>query len=322
MAGCPVKRPRVLFAESHKYFRSNMDRNYANKHAAICTGLPADTLTVADVSESAPADVDPAAHDILLVGVFASNPDPTDPPASGLPDSWSARIGKRCVMVEDMRHQEDLAAFLNRHRCQYLIATYQCAELEQLRRSCRYLQRVFVIPHHIDTKLYRRCDLPKIYDVLLYGSLHPKYYPFRVRLAGLLAASPFRVHIVDYPGRNAFDRERCGESLVRLINQSWMCVATPSISGYLVAKYFEISACGSLVAGEMPPQGQPVWNDLYLHLDNSMSDARILSRIEAALADKDGLCRKAAQAGSRVHADYSLDRYVERISRVLSEIAT
>lgn len=44
--------PRVLFAESHKYFRSNMDRNYANKHNAVCAHFPREILTPADVSES------------------------------------------------------------------------------------------------------------------------------------------------------------------------------------------------------------------------------------------------------------------------------
>jgi hypothetical protein len=313
--------PRVLFAESHKYFRSNMDRNYANKHTAACAHFPREILTPADVSEGAPPDIDPGEHDILLVGVFASNPDPSDPPGSGVPLSWSARIPKRCVVLEDMRHQEDIAAFLNRHACQYLVTTYECFELEQLLRQCPHLRRVFVIPHHIDMQLYRCLDLPRIYDVLLYGSLLPRYYPFRRRLADLLRTSRLRVHIVEYPGRNAVDPERCGDSLVKLINQSWMCIATPTTSGYLVAKYLEISACGSLVAGTIPPQALPVWRDCHLRLDKSMADSEILARIEVELADKEALCRKARIAHDRVHREYSLERYVERLEDVLREIA-
>jgi hypothetical protein len=312
--------PRVLLAESHKYFRANMDRNYAHKHAAACAGLR-EMLTVADVSEAAPADVDPRSHDILLVGVFASNPDPTDPPGSGVPPSWAAQIAKRCVMVEDVRMQTDLAAFLHAYRCQYLVATYECAELAELRTRCPLLRRVFVVPHHIDTSLYRRLDVPKVYDVVLYGSTHPGFYPFRRRLAALLQASSLRTMVVDYPGRSAFDPQRCGEALVRLINQSWIGVATPTTSGYLVAKYFEISACGTLVAGSIPAQGLPVWGDCSVLLEESMSDGEILGLLERALADKEELGRKAALAHDRVQRGYSLEHYVNRLREALLEIA-
>jgi hypothetical protein len=312
--------PRVLFAEAHKYFRSNMDRNYAKKHAAATAGL-AEFLTVADVSETAPVNIDASAHDILLVGVFTSNPDPTDPPVSGVPFAWAAQVGKRCVIVEDMRMQADIAAFLNAYRCQYLIATYECAELDELHARCPFLRRVFVIPHHIDTVLYRRLDVPKIYDVVLYGEINQPFYPFRRRLAGLLRTSALRALVVDYPGRNAFDRNRCGESLVRLINQSWMGIATPTTSGYLLAKYFEISACGAMVAGSIPAQGLPLWGDCSLLLDESMSDGEILGRINGALEDKEEIRRKAAIAHDRVHRGYSLDRYVSRLREVLMEIA-
>lgn len=310
----------MLFADSHKYFRSNMDRNYAKKHAAACAGL-AEFLTVADVSDAVPENIDARAHDILLVGVFASNPDPTDPPGSGVPLAWAEQIGKRCVIVEDMRLQADIAAFLNTYRCQYLIATYDCAELGELCALSRFLRRVFVVPHHIDTALYRQLDLPKIHDVVLYGSINQPFYPFRRRLAGLLRSTPIRAVIVNYPGRSAFDPARCGESLVRLINESWIGIATPAASGYLVAKYFEISACGVLLAGSVPPQGLPLWGDCSVLLDESMSDGEIVGRIEAALDDREEIRRKAAIAHDRVHHGYSLERYVSRLRDILLQIA-
>ena len=305
----------------HRYFRSNMDRNYANKHAAACAGIPGATLTVADVSKSAPHGIDPAAHDLLMIGVFASNPDPTDPPESGVPLRWSQQIPKRCATVEDMRHTDDISDFMTRHGCQYLIATYQCAELDALLAKCKTVQRVFLIPHHIDTRLYRRLAIPKVNDVLLYGSTHPRYYPFRLRLANLLRASPFRVHIVDYPGRNSFDPTRCGEPLVTLINQSWLSIATPTTSDYLVAKYFEIAACGSVIAGPIPAQGLPIFGDCSVPLHPAMSDAEILLIIGDALADKETLRSKAALAHNCVHRDYSLERYVERLSAAIAEMA-
>jgi hypothetical protein len=62
---------------------------------------------------------------------------------------------------------------------------------------------------------------------------------------------------------------------------------TPTTSAYLVAKYLEISACGSIVSGSIPGQGLLVWCDCGLLLDESMSDGEILGLIDTTLADKD-----------------------------------
>lgn len=313
--------PRVLFADSHKYFRSNMDRNYALKQDAVARSLGGNGLSMEDVSDAAPA-IDVTGYDVLLVGVFAALRDLTDPPESGVPASWFRSIPRRCVIAEDTRLQDDLAAYLNANECQYLIGTYDCAELEQLLARCSSVKRTFVIPHHIDTGMYRRIDVPKKYDVLLYGSLDSRFYPFRRRISGILRSAPFAVNIVEYPGRSAFHPQSCGESLVRMINESWICVATPTISDYLVAKYFEISACGSLVAGKMATQGLPIWDGCYLPLSDDMSDSEIVESIGNALRDKEALLRCAMTAHDRIHRDYTLDRYVERLENVISEIAT
>jgi hypothetical protein len=313
--------PRVLFADNLRRFYSRMDRNYRSKYDRVLVDRPGITITPVDTSFGRPHGIDVGDHDILLVGVFAALRDTTDPASSGVPPTWFDRFSKRCVMVEDTRDQERLAALMNDHGCQYLLATYYGVELTQLAVQCRHLRGTWVIPHHIDTTLYRDLGLEKRYDVLLYGYAEGWIYPFRSRLRGLLARSPLNVKIVDHPGRDQYDPARCGEGLVRLINESWLAIATPTSSDYLVAKYLEIAACGSVVAGKMASEGRPLWDGHYVALEEDMSDAEILQRLMAALEHKDRLKRDGATMRERIGRERSLDLYGPRFDAVMVAIA-
>jgi len=313
--------PRVLFADNLRRFYTRMDRNYRSKYDRVLTRRAGITITPVDTSLGTPHDVAVGNHDILLVGVFAALRDPTDPPRSGVPPAWFHRLPKRCVMVEDTRDQERLSALMNHHGCQYLLATYKGVELTQLEAQCRHLRGTWAIPHHIDTTLYRDLGLEKRYDVLLYGYTEGWIYPFRSRLRRLLARSPLNVKIIDHPGRDHYDPARCGEGLVRLINESWLAIATPTSSDYLVAKYLEIAACGSVVAGKMASEGRPLWDGHYVAIEEDMSDDEILQRLMSALEHKDQLKRSGATMRERIRRERSLDLYQPRFDAVMQEIA-
>ena len=314
-------KSRVLFVDDRKRFFARMDRNYRYKYEQIRNLLESDSFTTVDIG-SIPSPLDPNRYDILLVGVFAAFPLRTDPPEWAVPPAWFPGISTCCVMVEDLwppRPGRDLAEFLD-NKYQYLISTYDCDDLMQLCKRLPSVRKAYVIPHHIDTELYKDRGLPKIYDVLFYGNTNPERYPFRNRLLRLLASSPLKVRIIEYPGAHVFDEERCSEGLARIINQSEISIATPGAGDYLVAKYFEISAAGSVIAGKMATQGQPIWKEHYVRLEEDMSDVEILGRLTAALKDRDSLQRKRQVMGQVVRQEYSLDRYVERLTAVLKEI--
>lgn len=318
--GCEGK-PRVLFVDDRKRFFHRMDRNYRYKYERLQKFLESDSFTMVDLG-SLPSRLDPSRYALLLVGVFAAFPARTDPPEWIVPPEWFHKVNRRCVMVEDLwppRPDRDLAEFLG-NKYQYLISTYDCDGLTQLRKRLPSVRKAYVIPHHIDTDLYKDRGLPKIYDVLFYGNANPERYPFRHRLRRLLAGSRFKVRIIEHPGAHVFDEERCSEALAQLINQSAISIATPSIGDYLVAKYFEISAAGSVVAGKMPAQGRNIWKQNYVQLEEDMSDLEILGRLTAALQDKDSLRHKRDLMGKLVRQEYSLDRYVERLKAVLKAI--
>lgn len=312
---------RVLFIDDRKRFFNRMDRNYRYKYERIQKLLESGSFTTVDIG-SIPSRLDPSQYALLLVGVFAAFPLRTDPPEWVVPPGWFHKVNRRCVMVEDLwppRPGCELAEFLG-NKYQYLISTYDCDDLTQLCKRLPSIRKAYVIPHHIDTELYKDRGLPKIYDVLFYGNTNPERYPFRNRLRRLLAGSRLKVRIVDYPGAHVFDEERCSAELARIINQSEISIATPPAGDYLVAKYFEISAAGSVVAGKMAAQGRNIWKENYVQLEEDMSDMEIVDRLTAALKDKDSLQHKRDFMGQVVRQEYSLDRYVERLTAVLKEI--
>lgn len=313
-------KPRVLFVDNQKRFLTRMDRNYRYKYEQIRSVLESDSFTTVDMGAIS-SNLDPSAYTILLVGVFAVFPLRIDPPDWGVPPAWFHKINTCCVMLEDMwpRPDRGLAEILG-NKYHYVISTYDCDDLAQLCQRLPSVRKAYVIPHHIDTELYKDRGLPKIYDVLFYGNTNPERYPFRVRLRRLLATSHLKVRIIEHPGAHVFDEERCSEGLARIINQSEISIATPPAGDYLVAKYFEISAAGSVVAGKMATQGRSIWKEHYVQLEEDMSDLEILGRLTAALKDRASLRHKSEIMRQVVQREYSLDRYIQRLTEVLQEI--
>ena len=315
-------KPRFLYVEDQKRFMMRMDRNYRYKYERIRKLLEPGSSTTVDIG-TVSSHLEPGFYHVLLVGIFAVFPLRTDPADWVVPAAWFHKVPVCCAMVEDLWPpwpQRNLAEFLG-DKYQYLISTYDCEDLVQLHRGLPSVQKTYVVPHHIDTDLYKDRELPKIYDVLFYGNTNPERYPFRHRLRRLLAGSNLKVRIIEYPGAHVFDDERCAEGLARIINQSEISIAAPPIGDYLVAKYFEISAAGSVVAGRMPAQGRPIWNENYVQLEEDMSDEEILRRLAAALKDKASLRHKREVMGRIIRQEYSLDCYIERLMGVLQEIS-
>ena len=80
-------------------------------------------------------------------------------------------------------------------------------------------------------------------------------------------------NIMHRKGRQDAVRSRLFSKLAREINKSWITIATSSIYKCVMAKYFEIAASYSAIAGDMPDEGKAIfWND-FIELKNEMADA-------------------------------------------------
>jgi Glycosyl transferases group 1 len=308
--------PNVLHVERLSSFWERMDRNHRHRYERVVAER---CFTNVDLSSTPVPNIAPGRYQVLLSGEFAQFPEFPVAGEGPIPAAWFEQIPKRCLFLEDMHLHPESCRQVNR-KFNYLLACYDCPELYALRERCPNLRKAFIIPHHLDTAIYRDYGLPKLHDVLLYGNTDASIYPFRRRLHDLLAKSRLRVKIVEDPGYDAFDPDRCGESLARTINQSWISIATPSKFDYLVAKYFEIGACGSVVAGKMPAQGEALWRDRYIRLTEEMTDQEIIGALTAALLSPERLRQTSEEMRREIHQNYSLDCYCNRLVSVVREI--
>ena len=314
--------PSILYVDHRAPFWERMSRNYRYKHERL---IEESRVTYADAASLGHQAADDD-FDILLVGAFGFPLHPLYPAHGRIPDAAFGRARASCLLLEDMHDatflagRQALCQYINRH-FDYLIAMYDCEELDGILQACPRLRNRFVLPHHVNTGIFRDYGLEKRWDVLFYGDDRAYRYPFRRRLRKLLETSTLNVEIVEHPGRQEYDPERCGESLARLINRSRIAIATPSTTDYLLAKYFEIAACRSVIAGEMASAGKAIWRDDYIHLDDGMTDAAILHCLEQALHDREALEGKAGRMYRRVHEGYSLERFAEKLMAILDDCA-
>ncbi|MCA9748906.1 MAG: glycosyltransferase, partial [Romboutsia sp.] len=101
---------------------------------------------------------------------------------------------------------------------------------------------------------------------------------------------------------------------------SWLAIATPSEYDYLVAKYFEISACNTVVVGNMANSGRHIWNDNFIEINEKMSDIEIIETIKKALNDKKMIKDKAKIMYELIQTEYNMIKYAEKIKKILNKI--
>jgi len=181
---------------------------------------------------------------------------------------------------------------------------------------------------YINNDFFRDWNLPKKYDILLYGSYNscmkeqnysppiydyfiehgidpppPEYdfYKFRTRLFNLIKNTPrYNVYHIDgltHGGNKCSIRTI---DLSRLINQSYLSVATPSIADKLMTKYWEILASGTVVLGSLPSDYKTELQPWTINVTDYMTDEQILSAIDTALTDKKKLELLGKQASENI----------------------
>jgi hypothetical protein len=308
---------RILHVDNVAAFWTRMSRNYRYKYEALRRHPAFHCVDVRDAAAAAARGT----YDVLIVGVFGTHP---------CGEFWCPleqlhRVPRRALVIEDLRDASLYGGVAGTCECldrhfHHLISTYDCDALREIAGRCASLRGVSVLPHHVNTAVFTDLGLGKTIDVLLYGNVDRPYYGFRWRLYALIEARLPNVRRVEHPSYRRFDPQRCGDGLARLINQSRLAVAATTSDDYLVAKYFEISACGTVLAGSMPAQGRPIWGDDYVRLDEAMSDDEIVGCLRDALGDFPAHQRSARQVCERIHRDWSVDRYPERLLRIAEQI--
>lgn len=115
--------------------------------------------------------------------------------------------------------------------------------------ECKQNQ-VFLLPHHVNTSIYKDYGLKKDIDFMMLGTVSPAY-PLRKRINNHYKNdSRFVTH--SHPGFKHFSKEQeqkllVGENYARELNRAKVFFTCGSFRNYAVIKYFEVPACNTLL---------------------------------------------------------------------------
>lgn len=231
-------------------------------------------------------------------------------------------IPDKYFLIQDMHEKtygslDSLCKFLNEHKINIIFTFFNNAEAKKIRLltpNCKHLH----LPHHIHTEIFKDTNQEKVYDIMLFGSVHPSHYPFRKRLFDLIEANSSHFKILRLEQPDTFDPDRCEIGLADKLNKSKIAIATKSRYDYLVGKYFEIAACNSLVAGDMATDGIDIFKENYLKLSDKMTDEQIIGTLRTALKYYNNWSIKRDVIKNHVLENFNLDKYLEKLIYLLS----
>lgn len=111
--------------------------------------------------------------------------------------------------------------------------------------------RMYWLPHHAYTDVFRDYQRPKTIDYLLLGKVDRLLYPLRQRILSTMQDEPGFTYY-KHPGYRTFtpaDEKRrvVGENYARAINSAKIFFTCDSILKYPIKKYFEVPACRTLL---------------------------------------------------------------------------
>ncbi len=180
-----------------------------------------------------------------------------------------------------------------------------------------------LFPHMIfDRHVHKDYNLEKKYDILFYGSTFKESYPFRNRLYYLLKKNTDKFNILFLPyTKRKPEKMIIGEVLYRLISQSWLTCACCAISNCLVAKYFEIGLCGSVVLGDYPDvEQETTLKKNMILLDRHLSDEDIINKIQEALSNKEQLKEYSENTKEYISSNYMYENGLQKFEELIQSI--
>jgi len=204
---------------------------------------------------------------------------------------------------------------------------------------------------YVNIDIYKDYKLPKIYDILLYGTrnfsfdykneeLIPiqqwiskyeninnviindkiNFYPLRNKLENILKNNLHKYNIKILDESTIIRAKIANEKLSRLINQSYLTIACSSIADVLLHKHMEISASNSVILGSYPSDYKDLFDGNIVELNEFMSDDEILAIIDNALQNKVKLEEMAYRLYDKVRADHNLDKAVESFNNLIKKV--
>lgn len=152
------------------------------------------------------------------------------------------------VRLHDLHYfTRERKKFLIREEVKYVFTYYRDKFLEwypELADRMRWL------PHHANTAIYKDYGKEKDIDLLMTGAMYEEYYPLRNMMFNRLKTRSNFVYL-SHPGYRTIEQNELnvyvGEKYAQQLNRAKIGLTCHSIYEYPVMKYFEITACNSLL---------------------------------------------------------------------------
>lgn len=257
-----------------------------------------------------------------------------------------------CIMGDDFFNFDICVQCQHLCKCDALIQfdkNQKLAETYQLKFPEKYITNFKC--RMISSNVFKNYNLPKKYDILIYGSRdywigfqntlaerHYKeyyylntgvkidkefwFYPLRKRINDVVLKNIGKWNVKILDQANSKTSQIANEDLSKLINQSWLVLATSSRQDIAFFKYWEIAASYSCIIGNTPSDYKYPFENNIIEVDEFMSDEQIVEIIDNALANKNKLKEMYTRLGDIVHNEFSIEKNINHMDKVFSEIKT
>jgi len=130
--------------------------------------------------------------------------------------------------------------FLEKNKYDFVFYRQRC-QSEYL-KEIGYNSPAYWLPFSVDTKIYRKMNIPKIHDVLTSASTRVDVYPNRKKVNSL----------VKEMGLKAVTGRVVHQKYIKAINQSKICIISTNVFNSPNMKFTEFMSCGTFVLSDKP----------------------------------------------------------------------
>jgi hypothetical protein len=157
----------------------------------------------------------------------------------------SIDIPKGMIMIDLHFDIDKRKKFISENNVKYLFPI--CRDAFKIYYP-EYIDNVFWFPHFVNTDVFKDYGLPKDIDILMMGNISGEEYKFRRHILNVMQQEPGFVYH-PHPGYkySVNQDEYVGENYAKEINRAKIFITEDSIYHYPVKKYYEITACNTLL---------------------------------------------------------------------------
>lgn len=222
---------------------------------------------------------------------------------------------KKYLFMEDFGTIENTIIKYNELSFDGLIIPLKNSKLELRLKENKI--NYYVWGFYFDTNIFKDWNLPKKYNILLYGCIYKNGYPLRHKIHYLLNKleknKKNKIKIIKFPGYDYDGKVPRNEDLSKLINESKFCVATRSIHNMMVKKYQEITLSNSIIIGDIPSDYEDLFKNNIVYIDRKYDYNKIMKILKKCINGKYDYLLKNNNINNLIKDKYSFEKGYEKL---------